>query len=56
MNRLIILFLAFLPLICMAMNIDDFKQPYPTGTEMKGNGNIVEIAPGVEWRLCIPGK
>lgn len=44
MNRLIISFLAFLPLICMAMNIDDFKQPYPAGTEMKGNPNFIGTA------------
>ena len=44
MNRLIISFLAFLPLMCMAMNIDDFKQPYPAGTEMKGNSNFIGTA------------
>lgn len=44
MNRLIISFLAFLPLICMAMNIYDFKQPYPAGTEMKGNPNFIGTA------------
>lgn len=44
MNRLIISFLAFLPLICMAMNIDDFKQPYPAGAEMKGNPNFIGTA------------
>lgn len=44
MNRLIISFLAFIPLICMAMNIDDFKQPYPAGTEMKGNPNFIGTA------------
>ncbi len=44
MNRLIISFLAFLPLICMAMNIDDFKQPYPAGTEMKDNPNFIGTA------------
>ena len=44
MNRLIITFLAFFPLICMAMNIDDFKQPYHAGTEMKGNPNFIGTA------------
>lgn len=44
MNRFIISFLAFLPLICMAMNIDDFKQPYPAGTAMEGNPNFTGTA------------
>lgn len=44
MNRLIISFLAIVPLMCMAMNIDDFKQPYPAGTEMKGNPNFIGTA------------
>lgn len=44
MNRLIISFFAILPLMCMAMNIDDFKQPYPAGTEMKGNPNFIGTA------------
>ncbi len=44
MNRLIITLFAFLPLICMAMNIDDFKQPYPAGQAMTGNPNFIGTA------------
>lgn len=44
MNRIFITLLSFLPLICMAMNIEEFKQPYPYGMEMKNNPNFVGTA------------
>lgn len=44
MNRLIISFLAVLPLMCMSMNIENFQQPYPAGTAMEGNPNFIGTA------------
>lgn len=44
MPRLIISFLAILPLMCMAMKIEDFKQPYPAGTAMADNPNFIGTA------------
>lgn len=44
MNRIIILLLAFIPYYCMAMNISDFKQPYPAGSAMEGNPNFIGTA------------
>ena len=47
MNRLIILLLAFISYYCnycMAMNISDFKQPYPAGSAMEGNPNFIGTA------------
>ena len=47
MNRLFILLLAFISYYCnycMAMNISDFKQPYPAGSAMEGNPNFIGTA------------
>ena len=44
MNRIIILLLTFIPYYCMAMNISDFKQPYPAGSAMEGNPNFIGTA------------
>lgn len=37
-------FLAIFPLITMATDINTFRQPYPSGTKMKGNPNFIGTA------------
>lgn len=44
MNRLIISLIALIPYFCMAMNVSDFIQPYPSGMAMEGNPNFIGTA------------